>query len=190
MRLPTPVRTLAAVAIALSATATGCGSTDATEPSTASAGGGGSEDGGAKRLAMGDSTTLKGLHGSMKVTVLKVEDPMKSPPPRGLVRETPRKGFRFVGVHVRMTNAGDAPYTDSLLNGSRLATDIEKAARPTVLLGGKCRSKGFGTSARIPAGATKTGCLPFQVKKKAKISAYQLTLDSGYGPETGTWAVR
>jgi Domain of unknown function (DUF4352) len=189
MRLP---RLVQAVAIVLGVLATGCGGgAEGTDSSSASAGGSGaSEDGGGEKLALGDTTTLKGLNGSVKVKVLKVEDPMKAPPPRGLIRERPRKGFRFVGVHVRMTNSGDEAYTDSLLNGSRLTTDIKKAARPTILLGGKCRSKGFGTSARIPAGATKTGCLPFQVKKKAKISAYQLTLDSGHGPETGTWAVR
>src|SRR5215210_898625 len=147
MRLPRPVPV---VAFVLCAAVTGCGgdSEPADGASSASAAGG---DGG----------------GSKQVKVLEVEDPMKSPPARGLIRETPRKGFRFVGVHVRITNAGDEAYTDSLLNGTRLTTDPAKAAKPTVLLGGKCRSKGFGTSVRIPAGATKTGCLPFQVKKKA-----------------------
>jgi hypothetical protein len=180
------------VAIVLCSGVAGCGGdSEAPEASTASAGGGsGSKQAAPKKLALGDGTTLKGRRGAMKVTVLKVEDPMKAPPPRGLIRETPRKGFRFVGVHVKMTNAADKAYTDSLLNGTRLTTDPPKAAKPTVLLGGKCRSKGFGTSARIAAGATKTGCLPFQVKKKATVSAVQLTLDSGYGPETGTWTVR
>ena len=193
MRLPRPVPV---VAFVLCAAVTGCGgdSEPADGASSASAaggdGGGSKQEAAAKKLAVGDGTTLKGRRGSMKVKVLEVEDPMKSPPARGLIRETPRKGFRFVGVHVRITNAGDEAYTDSLLNGTRLTTDPAKAAKPTVLLGGKCRSKGFGTSVRIPAGATKTGCLPFQVSKKAKVSAVQLTLDSGYGPETGTWAVR
>jgi hypothetical protein len=190
MRLPRLVQTFA---IVLGVAVAGCGGDSETaDPSAASAGGdaAGGEEGAAKQLALGDGTTLKGRRGSMKVTVLKVEDPMKAPPPRGLVRETPRKGNRFVGVHVRLTNSGDQAYTDSLLNGTRLTTDPGKAGRPTVLLGGKCRSKGFGTSARIAAGATKTGCLPFQVAKKAKVSAVSLTLDSGYGPETGTWSVR
>src|SRR4051794_24420701 len=58
-------------------------------------------------LAVGDETTLKGLHGSMKVKVVKIEDPMKAPPAKGLIREVPRKGNRFVGVRVKLTNVGD-----------------------------------------------------------------------------------
>jgi hypothetical protein len=190
------VRIALTAAIASSVAAAGCGgSTEATSSSSqgtgnsGSAGSGGSSSKAPKQLAVGDETTLKGLHGSMTVTVLKVEDPMKAPPPHGLLREVPRKGNRFVGVYVRLTNVGDELYKDSLLNGSRLLTDIKKAAQPTILLSGKCRSK-FGTSTRVSPGGTKTGCLPFQVKTKAKVSAFALTLDSGYGPETGTWAVR
>jgi hypothetical protein len=189
MRLPRLVQVSVMV---LGAAAAGCGGDpEATDSSTASAGGAGaSKKAAAKQLALGDGTSLEGRRGAMKVAVLEIEDPMKAPPPRGLIRETPRKGFRFVGVRVRITNSGKEAYTDSLLNGTRLTTAPAKAAKPTVLLGGKCRSKGFGTSARIPVGATKTGCLPFQVSKKAKVTAVQLTLDSGYGPETGTWAAR
>jgi Domain of unknown function (DUF4352) len=142
-----------------------------------------------KTLAIGDETTLKGLHGSMKVKVLKVEDPMKAPPAKGLIREVPRKGNRFVGVQVALTNVGDKPYSDSILNGARLVTDVAKASQPTILLSGKCQSK-FGTKTRVAPGASKSGCLPFQVKKAAKVSGFELTLDSGYGPEKGAWAVR
>src|SRR5688500_269133 len=98
MRLPILVP---ATAVVLGVVAAGCGGgTEGTDSSSAGAGGGAaSGDGGAKKLALGDSTTLKGLNGSMEVKVLKVEDPMKAPPARGLIRETPRKGYRFVGVH-------------------------------------------------------------------------------------------
>jgi hypothetical protein len=41
----------------------------------------------------------------------------------------------------------------------------------------------------MPAGSSKRLCLPFQVKKKAKISAFRFRLNSGFGPETGEWAV-
>ena len=179
--------------LASSVAVAGCGG-DSTEPASSSAAAAGTASkpsGGAapKQLSIGDETTLKGLHGSMKVKVLKVEDPMAAPPARGLLKEVPQKGNRFVGVQVRLTNVGDKLYSESLLNGSRLTTDVPKAARPTILLSGKCRSK-FGTNTRVPAGATKTGCLPFQVKKKAKVQAFELTLDSGYGPDKGTWAVR
>jgi hypothetical protein len=189
MRTPVLVRmALTAAAIVAGVALAGCGGS--AEPASATGGtGANSSDSAAKQLQVGDETTLKGLHGSMKVTVLKVRDPLPSPPARGLLREIPQKGNRFVGVQVRLTNLGNELYDDSLLNGSRLTTDVPKGAQPTILLGGKCKSK-FGTNTRIPAGATKTGCLPFQVKKKAKVTAFELTLNSGYGPETSAWAVR
>jgi hypothetical protein len=155
----------------------------------ASSGGEKAKSGTPQTLAVGDETTLKGLHGSMKVKVLKVMDPMKAPPAKGLIREVPRKGNRFVGVQVTLTNVGAQPYSDSILNGARLVTDVAKGSQPTILLSGKCQSK-FGTKTRVAAGATRSGCLPFQVKKAAKVSGFELTLDSGYGPEKGSWAVR
>jgi hypothetical protein len=190
MRISTIIRPALAGAVSLALA--GCGG-----------GGDKSSDGGAatsstsskpktekpQALAVGDETTLKGLHGTMKVKVLKVQDPMKSPPAKGLIREVPRKGNRFVGVRVTLTNVGDKPYSDSILNGAHLVTDVAKAAQPTILLSGRCQSR-FGTKTRVPAGASKTGCLPFQVKKAAKVSGFELTLDSGYGPEKGSWKIR
>ena len=186
-------RAALAAALALSLAAAGCGSSG-DEKSSSSAASSGSDTATTEKaeketLAVGDETTLKGLHGSMKIKVLKVEDPMKAPPAKGLIREVPRKGNRFVGVRVTLTNVGDEAYSDSLLNGAQLVTDVDKGSQPTILLSGKCRSK-FGTKTRVPAGDTRTGCLPFQVKKKAEVSAFELTLDSGYGPEKGTWTVR
>ena len=91
-------------------------------------------------------------------------------------------------MRVSLTNAGDQPYRDAPLNGSMLVTDLPKAANPTILIGGNCPSK-HGTRLRMPAGSSKRLCLPFQVKKKAKISAFRFRLNSGFGPETGEWAV-
>jgi hypothetical protein len=188
-------RAALAAALALSLAAAGCGgSGDEKSSSSGAAASSGADTAKAEKadketLAVGDETTLKGLHGSMKIKVLEVDDPMKAPPAKGLIREVPRKGNRFVGVRVTLTNVGDEAYSDSLLNGARLVTDVAKGSQPTILLSGKCQSK-FGTKTRVSAGSTKTGCLPFQVKKKARVSAFELTLDSGYGPEKGTWAVR
>jgi hypothetical protein len=196
MNVPIIARAAIAAAILLSLAACGSSSEKSKGDSAAASSGGSTnaktdtkdQEAAKEKLAVGDETTLKGLHGSMKVKVLKVEDPMKAPPAKGLIREVPRKGNRFVGVQVVLTNVGDQAYSDSILNGARLVTDVDKGSQPTILLSGKCRSK-FGTKTRVAAGASKRGCLPFQVKKKAKVSAFELTLDSGYGPEKGNWAV-
>jgi hypothetical protein len=176
------------VACVLGVCLAGCGGEESSSGGGSASGGGASS--GAEALALGDETTLKGLSGAqMKVRVVKVEDPMKSPPAKGLVRERPKRGRRFVGVYVELTNLAKRPYRDAPLNGSVLVTDKPKASNPTILLSGKCPSK-LGTRLRMPAGSSRTGCLPFQVKMGAKVTAFRFTLDSGNGPETGEWTVR
>jgi hypothetical protein len=181
-----------AVLSALTLAVAGCGGGE----SGGTASGGGSDASGdaakqdKQKLKVGDETTLKGLgDGSMKVRVVKIEDPLPLPPAKGLLQEKPRAGRRFVGVHVRLTNLGKEPYGDAPLNGSRLVTDVKDGANPTILLGGKCRSKD-GTQLRMKPGATKKLCLPFQARKRAKVEAFEFTLDSGQGPESGRWSVR
>jgi hypothetical protein len=136
-----------------------------------------------EKAALGEAITLEGLKGEMKVRVAGVIDPLPNP-----ATERPKAGRRFVGVRMTLTNIGDESYRDAPLNGSMLVTDLAKAANPTILIGGNCPSK-LGTKLRMPAGTEKRLCLPFQVKKKAKISAFRFRLNSGFGPETGEWAV-
>jgi hypothetical protein len=183
-----PKQVLCAIAVAIALPLAACGGEEAAAPGAepAKAGGGG-DDGkgkGKTTLALGEETTLTGTNGDMKVKVTKVVDPMPNPP-----RERPRAGRRFVGVQLTLTNLDDKPYRDAPLNGSGLVTDVKKAANPTILITGDCPSK-LGTKLRMKAGETKKLCLPFQVQRKAKISAFQFRLNSGFGPETGEWTVR
>lgn len=182
------IATLAAMALA------GCGGGEEAASGGGSSGGGGgakpaatAKPGGGKegttKVALGEEATLSALEGEMKVRVTKVIDPLPNP-----ATERPKAGRRFVGVRVTLTNVGDEAYRDAPLNGSMLVTDLPKAANPTILIGGGCPSR-LGTKLRMPAGSKKALCLPFQVKKKAKISAFRFRLNSGYGPETGEWAV-
>ena len=174
-------RPLAAAALAVVTLAAGCGGEETTGPRERAATGASKEE---EALKLGDKTTLEGLNGDIEVQVLEVEDPIE-----GITGERPRKGRRFVGVHVRLTNVSDEPYEDAPLNGSRLVTTVEKGSNPTILLSSRCPSK-FGTSLRIAPGRTREGCLPFQVKRKAKLRAFQFQPDSGFGPEMGEWALR
>ena len=172
--------TIAALALA------GCGGGEEAAPGSAAtpakSPAGGKQEG-PTRVALGEAATLTGLKGEMKVRVTKVLDPLPNPD-----TERPKAGRRFVGVRVTLTNLGEKAYRDAPLNGSTLVTDLPKAANPTILIGGACTSK-LGTKLRMPAGSEKRLCLPFQVKKKAKISAFRFRLNSGFGPETGEWAV-
>ena len=180
------IATLGAMALA------GCGGGE--EATTGSGSGGGAGQPAAKaksggkegttKVALGEEATLTGLHGDMKVRATKILDPLPNP-----ATERPKPGRRFVGVRVTLTNVGDEAYRDAPLNGSMLVTDLKKAANPTILIGGGCPSR-LGTKLRMRAGSKKALCLPFQVKKKAKISAFRFRLNSGFGPETGEWAVK
>jgi hypothetical protein len=162
----------------------GCGGgEDAAAPPAASKPSGGAKAAGPTKVALGEEATLTGLDGEMTVRVTKVVDPLPNPE-----TERPKAGRRFVGVQVTFANVGEKAYRDAPLNGSALVTDPPKAANPTILIGGKCTSK-LGTRLRMPAGSEKSLCLPFQVSKKAEISAFRFRLNSGFGPETGEWAV-
>ena len=137
-----------------------------------------------KKLALGEEATLEGLESAaVKVKVTRVVDPMPNPK-----TERPKAGRRFVGVRMTIANTSDKPYKDSLLNGSKLVTDVADGANPSILLTGPCASKG-AVGFQLPAGKSKSLCLPFQVKKKAKVSAFQFTMNSGFGGQTGEWAV-
>lgn len=175
-----------ALALALAA----CGDDDDDKKTDRSGGGAGQGSAVKSGLTLGDETTLKGLKGvEVSARALQVEDPL-TVPAKGLSQERPKAGRRFVAVHVRITNTGKKAYSDVPLNGSRLVTDVAKAANGTILLTGKCRTKKFATRLRLAPGASRKGCLPFQVKRGAKIKAFQLRLDSGFGPDTGVWTVR
>jgi hypothetical protein len=158
------------------------GSSGSTDTSDESAGTDTGNDA-SKNLKIGDETTLTGLHGDMKVKVLGIIDPLTAD------NEIPKPGRRFVGVRLRFQNLSNKPYKDAPLNGAIILTNVKKGANPTILLGSKCPSK-MGTHLRMKGGATLTGCLPFQVKKKAKVTGFKFALNSGFGPETGEWAVK
>jgi hypothetical protein len=164
-----------------SATAGSSGTT--TSDGTADKSTGGGSDG-PKKLKIGDEITLKGLNdATLRVKVLGIIDPLIAD------NEIPKPGRRFVGVKVRFQNLAKKAYRDAPLNGSIVLTNVKKGANPTILLGSECPSK-MGTRLRMKAGATLNGCLPFQVKKKAKVTGFKFALNSGFGPETAEWSVK
>ena len=150
-----------------------------TPTASPASGSSGKKEEGPTKVALGEEATLTGLKGEMKVRVTKVVDPLPNPE-----TERPKAGRRFVGVQVTLTNAGTAAYRDAPLNGSMLVTDLPKAANPTILIGGRCTSK-LGTKLPIPAGAKKSLCLPFQVKKKAEDQRVPLPPELGLRARDG-----
>ena len=165
---------------------TGCSTESVDEPDQEPA-----EDSGKKKKAkanvakVGDAITLKGTDTKMRVTVLKVIDPV--PPPSEF--EQPEAGNRFVGVQVRLQNVGDTTYSDSPSNGAELLLSDDSQAEGALIAQGSC-SADFGSSAKVSPGSKQQGCIPFQAKQGLRPKTFQFGLDSGFGPQSGEWRLR
>ncbi len=131
--------------------------------------------------AIGGTVTVKGNKPgeSLQVQLVSVRDPASS----ALV--APEPGSRFVGIDLTVRDVGTAVYHDSPSNGTalfgsdgqRYLADVLDAVQPAL-----------GTLSLAP-GASATGFITFQVPTAARLVRFNLTLDLGFGPQTGTWVV-
>jgi Domain of unknown function (DUF4352) len=135
-----------------------------------------------KIAGIGDSITVDGTDGEMKVKLNSVIDPL----PVGEF-DTASAGMRFVGVRITLTNTGDTAYDDSPSNGMAIVTTRDEQADTTITTGGTCRLQ---AAIKIAPGAKRRICVPFEVPSKQKLKTLQFTLDSGFGPQTGEWRLR
>jgi archaellum component FlaG (FlaF/FlaG flagellin family) len=128
---------------------------------------------------MGGTVTVRGNQPgeSLQVQLVAIRDPASSP----VVQPDP--GHRFVGVQLAVRNVGTSTYHDSPSNGTaifasdgqRYLADVLDAVRP-----------GLGTLSLAP-GAGASGFITFQVATDATLVRFNVTLDLGFGPQTGTW---
>lgn len=162
----------------------GSGGFDDTEQPVQLLGGGPKElEGGpARTAALGELRTLRSRQkGSrMHVRVVDIEDPLQ-----GGARDLAPRGTRYVGVRVRLSNAGRVPYNDSLSNSTTLET-TGPPAEAAFLGDGPCPDD-FGAQASIPAGKRAEGCLAYAVREGERPTALRYTLEAGFGPATGAW---
>lgn len=101
---------------------------------------------------------------------------------------TPDKGKRFYAVQFRLADTGTAAYSDSPSNGAAVVDSAGQSYQGSIYDVTQCQS--FPGTVNIAAGQSGLGCVVFQVPAHAKITKVQFTLDSGFGPATGQWAVR
>jgi hypothetical protein len=173
--------TLAAAFAATTMGASSCGTSTTDAPDS---GGGGDAKAKSPKAKVGDSITLKGQETKMKVTVVKIIDPVSA----GQF-DQPSSGRRYVGVKVKLRNVGQKTYSDSPSNGATLITSGDEQADSTLLTEGDC-SAGFSSDVTISSGSQEQGCIAFEVKKGKKVKRFQFGLDSGFGPQTGEWSVK
>jgi Domain of unknown function (DUF4352) len=134
---------------------------------------------------VGDSITLHGSDAELEVriTVTQIIDP--APPKDEFF--TPEGGARWVAVELRLVNVGTTVYDDSPGNGASLIDNKDQSYTETFAETSACRY--IGTGLKIAAGDRRVGCLVFEVPERVKPRKFQMTLDSGFGPETGEWVL-
>ena len=135
------------------------------------------------KARVGQAVTLEGTDTKMRVTPVSVKSVS------GGEIDTATSGKRYVGVQLRLKNVGQKTYQDSPSNGAKLITRSGEQADPTILTGGFC-SGSFTSDTNIASGASRQGCIPFEVPKGQKLATFQFGLDSGFGPQTGEWRIK
>jgi hypothetical protein len=130
---------------------------------------------------VGDTITLHGADSGlvMDVTLMEVIDPAKAQRFFG-----PGKNKRLVAIRLRVENVGTLPYSDSPSNGAVLIDAADQGYDASILDSAAGPALG---SPKIAPGDARVGLITFEVSKGTKVAGFQLTLDSGFGPETGQW---
>lgn len=145
----------------------------------------GSGSGGTETAKLGDPITLETQSTELKVTAENVIDPLEG----GQFDRPQNKGSRFVGIEVEIANTGNETYSDSPSNGATVLTDDDQQADSALLTGGECGDQ-FASDVQIGPGSRQVGCIPFEIEQGAEPARFQFGPDSGFGPETGEWALR
>jgi hypothetical protein len=170
----------AVVIVVIAVAANGAGHTVAT---TGTSGGGKAAP---KTAVVGSAITLAG-DGSgeqMSVTVVKV---IPDAAPADQFSAAPA-GDRLYAVQLRLRDTGSAAYSDAPDNSAVIVDSSGQSYQSALDDAAGCQS--FGGTENIAPGSAGLGCVVFEVPKSAAITAVQFTLDSGFGPQTGQWAVK
>jgi hypothetical protein len=130
---------------------------------------------------IGGTVTVRGkLSGeSLQVQLVSIRDPASS----SVIQPDP--GNRFVGIQLAVRNVGTSTYHDSPSNGTALFSTDGQRSLADVL---DAVQPALGTLTLAP-GATASGFITFQVAAGARLARFNLTLDLGFGPQTGTWTL-
>jgi hypothetical protein len=139
---------------------------------------------------VGTPITIRGEHTGRKqteleVTVTEVLDHLSGSP----ADQALTKGARFIGVQLDLRNIGQGLYSESPLADSKLFATSGTEANPVNLLGGPCGGR-FALHVTLRPKARASGCVAFELAGDERPASFQFALDSGFGPEIGTWSLR
>lgn len=133
---------------------------------------------------VGDAITLAGSDEDLRVevTLMEMIDPAKG---RGQFNR-PSKGARLVAVRLRLANVGEAAYSDSPSNGIALVDTDDQQYDASFM---EVREGQALTSVNISPGDRRSGVIVFEIPKGVGLRSFQMTLDSGFAPQTGQWEI-
>ncbi|MEO3782441.1 DUF4352 domain-containing protein [Actinocorallia sp. B10E7] len=98
------------------------------------------------------------------------------------------KGKRLFAVQLALKNVGTETYQDSPSNGALVfdADDQQYNADFREVAAGPSLS----SSLKLAPGRSGRGFLVFEVPAKAKVTRFQLALDSGFADQSGEWLLK
>jgi hypothetical protein len=140
---------------------------------------------GSNQSKVGGSIRLAGSASQMRVTAQRVLDPVQV----GAADATITKGARFVGVFISLLNVGQTNYDESPLADASLVTSGGAKVLGEQVLGGPCAGE-FASHVKVVPGATRNGCIVFEIPAGQKPAVFQYALDSGFGEEVGMWQLK
>lgn len=134
-----------------------------------------------RKARFGKTITLTGNSGEkVQVRPLRLIDPV----PPASEFETPKDGYRYVGVELRLRNIGRRQYTDTPSNGAHLITTAGRTVDATVFVGDACETTG---RLRVPRGQSRVTCVTFEVPESSGLRYFEFTMNSGFADMTGQW---
>lgn len=117
---------------------------------------------------------------TMRVRLVEIVDP--APPTPSF---SPQRENRFVAARLELRNEGGAAYTDTVSTGASLV-DATGGEHPAAIV--EAVEPGLR---RVTIGPRETvsGFVTFELPKGARVAELRVRLNSGFGPETGVWAI-
>jgi len=100
---------------------------------------------------------------------------------------SPDPDMRFIGVLVKVHNAGRAIYNGETYGDGTLTTRSGLGLKHDVVIDGVCASDQFLKA--LGPGDTRQGCFVFQIPMSAKPGEVRFIPDGGFAREAGSWRV-
>jgi hypothetical protein len=131
-------------------------------------------------VPLGRPLPIHTRNGLIRVAVIEVVDPVG----RGSYYRGPSAGTRWVGVRLRVRNAGPGDYIDDVANDTRLIAGNKALHSDSALLK-TCDV--FPVEVTLAPGEAREGCVLFEVRSGAQPRQLRFAADSYFGPELGTF---